>query len=187
MSFWISVFYAIDFHGSYLMNMDNITYFPTYTLMEPRYSKSYSKSSVLLGFCWIPPFVYMIVLLVLSNRLKLCKYHVNKLYCDNWSMVKLSCESIVINNIYGFFVISFYSCFMVFVILSYIKIIIACKASLECRRKFWQTCVPHMFTVMNYVVAVFFDAMYSRYGSSNVSENLQHFLALEMLQLGDTM
>ncbi len=137
--------------------------------------------SVLLCFCWILPFVYMIVLLVLSNRLKLCRYHINKLYCDNWSMVKLSCESTVINNMYGFFIISFYSCLTVFVILSYIKLIMACKASLECRRKFWQTCVPHMFTVMNYVVAVFFDAMYSRYGSSNISENLQNFLALEML------
>ncbi len=75
--------------------------------------------SVLLGFCWIPPFVYMIVLLVLSNRLKLCKYHINKLYCDNWSMVKLSCESIVINNIYGFFcnfILFLLDCFCYFVI-----------------------------------------------------------------------
>ncbi|XP_056119068.1 olfactory receptor 2A12-like [Rhinichthys klamathensis goyatoka] len=136
---------------------------------------------ILLAFCWILPLVYMIICVVLSNRLTLCKYHINKLYCDNWSIVKLSCESTLINNIYGIFVISFYSCLCVFIILSYIKIIIACKASLECRRKFWQTCVPHMFTVLNYVVAVFFDSMYSRYGSSDVSEYLRNVLALEML------
>uniref|UniRef100_A0A673LA23 Olfactory receptor 2A12-like n=1 Tax=Sinocyclocheilus rhinocerous TaxID=307959 RepID=A0A673LA23_9TELE len=137
--------------------------------------------SILLGLCWVIPFLNMFIAVFLSNRLKLCKYHINKLYCDNWSMVKLSCESTEINNIYGFFVISFYFCLSVFIILSYIKLIIACKASLECRRKFWQTCVPHMFTVINYVIAVFFDAMYTRYGSNNVSESLQNFLALEML------
>uniref|UniRef100_A0A8C2DRI6 G-protein coupled receptors family 1 profile domain-containing protein n=1 Tax=Cyprinus carpio TaxID=7962 RepID=A0A8C2DRI6_CYPCA len=137
--------------------------------------------SILLGLCWVIPFLIMFIAVFLSNRLKLCKYHINKLYCDNWSMVKLSCESTVINNIYGFFIISFYFCLCIFIILSYIKLIIACKASLECRRKFWQTCVPHMLTVINYVIAVFFDAMYSRYGSNNVSESLQNFLALEML------
>ncbi|XDV38692.1 hypothetical protein PO909_008042 [Leuciscus waleckii] len=108
---------------------------------------------------------------ILLALLKLCKYHINKLYCDNWSIVKLSCESTLINNIYGFFVISFYSCLCVFILFSYIKLLIACKASLECRKKFWQTCVPHMFTVLNYVVAVFFDSMYSRYGSSDVDAN----------------
>ncbi|XP_077088813.1 olfactory receptor 52E8-like [Siphateles boraxobius] len=136
---------------------------------------------ILLAFCWILPLVYMIICVVLSNRLKLCKYHINKLYCDNWSIVKLSCESTLINNIYGIFVISFYSCLCVFIIFSYIKLLIACKASLESRRKFWQTCVPHIITVLNYIVAVFFDSMYSRYGSSDVSEYLRNFLALEML------
>uniref|UniRef100_A0A8C2ANG4 G-protein coupled receptors family 1 profile domain-containing protein n=1 Tax=Cyprinus carpio TaxID=7962 RepID=A0A8C2ANG4_CYPCA len=137
--------------------------------------------SILLSLCWVIPFLNMFIAVFLSSRLKLCKYHINKLYCDNWSMVKLSCESTVINNIYGFFIISFYFCLCIFIILSYIKLIIACKASLECRRKFWQTCVPHMLTVINYVIAVFFDAMYSRYGSNNVSESFQNFLALEML------
>uniref|UniRef100_A0A8C1KMH6 G-protein coupled receptors family 1 profile domain-containing protein n=1 Tax=Cyprinus carpio TaxID=7962 RepID=A0A8C1KMH6_CYPCA len=137
--------------------------------------------SILLSLCWVIPFLIMFIAVFLSNRLKLCKYHINKLYCDNWSMVKLSCESTVINNISGFFIISFYFCLCIFIILSYIKLIIACKASLECRRKFWQTCVPHMLTVINYVIAVFFDAMYSRYGSNNVAESFQNFLALEML------
>lgn len=134
----------------------------------------------LICLCWIPPFIFMTIVVVLSNRLKLCNYHINKLYCDNWSMVKLSCESTVSSDIYGLIVMSIYFCLSVFIIVSYVRLIIACKASLESRRNFWQTCVPHIITMINFAVAVFFDIMYSRYGSSNISQNLRDFLALEM-------
>ncbi|NP_001122039.1 odorant receptor 125-4 [Danio rerio] len=137
--------------------------------------------SVFLSFCWILPFGYVFICVVLSNRKKLCKYHIKKLYCDNWSIVKLSCESHDMNSILGLFVIAFYSCLCVFIFFSYVKLIIACKASLECRRKFWQTCVPHMFTVINYMFSAFFDAMYGRYGAGDISDSFQNFLALEML------
>ncbi|XP_051960811.1 olfactory receptor 2A12-like [Xyrauchen texanus] len=136
---------------------------------------------ILLGLCWTLPFIYMVIALLLTNRLQLCKYHIDKFYCDNWSMVKLSCQSTVANNVYGFIVLAFYFCLSICIIVSYIKLIIACKASLENRRKFWQTCMPHMFTMINFAVAVFFDAMYSRYGSGDVQENMRNFLALEMI------
>ncbi|XP_051734078.1 olfactory receptor 5M3-like [Ctenopharyngodon idella] len=136
---------------------------------------------VLLGFFWIVPFITMFSGLLLTSRLTLCKYHIDKLYCDNWSIVKLSCESTVTNNIYGFVFISFCFCIFVVIIVSYIKLVIACKASLECRRKFWQTCVPHMSSLINFTIALLFDTMYSRYGLSDFSEDLRNFLALEMI------
>ncbi|KAI7796192.1 odorant receptor, partial [Triplophysa rosa] len=137
--------------------------------------------SMLLTFCWIVPVIMIIINVSLSNRLALCKYHIDKLFCDNWSMVKLSCETTVTNNIYGFAVISLVFVLFGFIIVSYIKLAVACKASLECRRKFWQTCVPHLFSLINFSVAMLFDTMYSRYGSSDFPENLRHFLALEII------
>ncbi|KAK9955350.1 hypothetical protein ABG768_015232 [Culter alburnus] len=222
--------------------MDNWTYFATYTLMEPKGSKSYrhiyilhdfcfsmalhepmyiflcnlcvngvygatgfypkflqdlildsyvityyhSKMNtfsciILLGFCWTVPFITMFSGVLLTTRLTLCKYHIDKLYCDNWSVVKLSCESTVTNNIYGLVFISLYFCIFVVIIVSYIKLVIACKASLECRRKFWQTCAPHMSSLINFTIALLFDIMYTRYGSSDFPEDLRNFLALEMI------
>nr|XP_055035219.1 olfactory receptor-like protein OLF2 [Misgurnus anguillicaudatus] len=137
--------------------------------------------SMLLVFCWTASFVTVFIGTVLSNTLMLCKSHIAKLYCDNWSMVKLSCDSTVTNNIYGFLIIlCIFLCFT-YTIVSYIKLAVACKASLECRRKFWQTCVPHLFSVVNFSVAMFFDTMYGRYGSSDFPEDLRNFLALEII------
>ncbi|XP_056587713.1 olfactory receptor 52D1-like [Triplophysa dalaica] len=136
---------------------------------------------ILLAFCWIVPCIMVFIGVSLLRRLALCKYHIDKLYCDNWSMVKLSCESTVINNVYGFVLIIFYFGLFVVILVSYIKLAVACKASLECRRKFWQTCLPHLFSLVNFSVAMLFDLMYSRYGSSDFPEDLRNFLALEII------
>ncbi|XP_056302819.1 olfactory receptor 5K1-like [Danio aesculapii] len=137
--------------------------------------------SILLVLCWIIPFLSMFIAVFLSNRLVLCRNHIDKLYCDNWSIVKLSCGSTVINNIYGFIFISLYSVLVIVIIVSYLKLIIACKASLECRRKFLQTCVPHVISLINLTVATLFDNFSNRFGSDDVPANLRFFLALEMV------
>ncbi|KAK9955348.1 hypothetical protein ABG768_015230 [Culter alburnus] len=137
--------------------------------------------SILLGFCWIIPFLIMFIAVFLSNRLVPCKNHIDKLYCDNWSIVKLSCGSTFVNNLYGFIFISLYFGLVIVITVSYIKLIIACKASLECRRKFWQTCVPHVISLINLTVAILFDTIYNRYGSSDFPVTLRNFLALEMI------
>ncbi|XP_050958182.1 olfactory receptor 52E8-like [Labeo rohita] len=137
--------------------------------------------SILLGLCWVVPFLTMFFAVFLSTRLVPCRSQIEKLYCDNWSIVKLSCESTVINNIYGFIFISLYFALVLVIMMSYIKLIMACKASLECRRKFWQTCVPHLLSLINLTVAILFDTIYNRYGSSDFPVILRNFLALEMI------
>ncbi|XP_026089855.1 olfactory receptor 52D1-like [Carassius auratus] len=142
-----------------------------------------NKCGILLVFCWTVPFISMFIGVVLSNRLAVCKYHIDKLYCDNWSIVKLSCESVVINNLMALIVSLFYICLTVLIIVSYIKLVVACKASLENRRKFWQTCGPHLFSLINCGFTIFFDAMCNRYGSSDVPQNVYVAFALLMLIL----
>uniref|UniRef100_A0A672S190 Olfactory receptor 1496-like n=1 Tax=Sinocyclocheilus grahami TaxID=75366 RepID=A0A672S190_SINGR len=132
---------------------------------------------ILLLFCWTVPFTCMFCGVVLP----FCKYHIDKLYCDNWSIVKLSCASSFVNNIYGYIVAVIFCCCAVIIIVSYVKLISACKASLENRRKFWQTCLPHILSLINFTFALLFDVMYSRYGSNDISESLRNFLALELV------
>ncbi|XP_077088779.1 olfactory receptor 1G1-like [Siphateles boraxobius] len=135
----------------------------------------------LVLFSWIVPNFSVIPAIVLSNLRPFCNYHIDKLYCDNWSIVKLSCTSSFVNNVYGYInAIIFVSC-AVIIIVSYVKLISACKASLENRRKFWQTCLPHILLLINFTFALFFDVMYSRYGSNDIPESLRNFLALELV------
>ncbi|XP_067279167.1 olfactory receptor 5M3-like [Pseudorasbora parva] len=135
----------------------------------------------LILFSWIVPNFSVIPAALLSNLRPFCKYHIDKLYCDNWSVVKLSCVSSFVNNVYGYIVsVIFFSC-AVIIIVSYIKLISACKLSLENRRKFWQTCLPHLLSLINFTFALLFDIMYSRYGSNDIPESLRNFLALELV------
>ncbi len=135
----------------------------------------------LIMFSWIFPKSLLAATVLLSMLRPFCKYHIDKLYCDNWSIVKLSCVSSFVNNVFGYaFTVVFFS-FIFFIIVSYIKLIFACKASLENRKKFWQTCLPHIFSLINFTIAMLFDIMYSRYGANDISERLRNFLALELV------
>ncbi|XP_035241878.1 olfactory receptor 51E1-like [Anguilla anguilla] len=135
----------------------------------------------LLTFCWIYPYVTMSLNMTLARRLTLCRSHIDKLYCENWSIVKLSCEETVVNNISGFIVIITFAGLAMYTMLSYVKLISVCTKSREDRIKFMQTCVPHLCAVINFTVTLLFDTMYSRYGSRDMSERLRNFLALQFL------
>ncbi|XP_073680097.1 olfactory receptor 52E8-like [Garra rufa] len=135
----------------------------------------------LIMFSWIVPNFSVIPAALLSNLRPFCKYHIDKLYCDNWSIVKLSCLSRFVNNVFGYANGVLYSCCIIFIIVSYIKLISACKLSLENKRKFWQTGLPHVLSLINFTIAMFFDVMYSRYGANDIPESLRNFLALELV------
>ncbi|XP_036379211.1 olfactory receptor 142-like [Megalops cyprinoides] len=135
----------------------------------------------LLLFSWLFPTVSSTIALLLSKRLSLCGSHIDKLYCDNWSVVKLSCEPILINNIYGFLALSACVSLTIPIIWSYIKLIIACIKSTETKTKFMHTCLPHLLCLINFTIALIFDVMYARYGSSDFPRSLRNFLALEFL------
>ncbi|XP_036379209.1 olfactory receptor 142-like [Megalops cyprinoides] len=135
----------------------------------------------LLLFSWLLPAVSTAIGLLLTNQLSLCGSHIDKLYCDNLSMVKLSCGSTIINNIYGFLGIVLYVSLVILIIGSYIKLIIACMKSTESKIKFMHTCLPHLLSLINFTIALVFDVLYARYGSKDFPQSLRNFMALEFL------
>ncbi|XP_065143851.1 olfactory receptor 6E1-like [Paramisgurnus dabryanus] len=147
------------------------------------YHSKLTKSTCvkLILFSWIVPNCCTVPACLLANLRTFCKNHIDKLYCDNWSIVKLSCASLFINNLFGYVIIVTFFSLLVVIIVSYIKLIAACKASLENRRKFWQTCLPHLLSIINFSFALLFDFMYIRYGANDIPESLRHFLALELI------
>ena len=132
-------------------------------------------------FSWFSPLLCMLVLVVLSSTLTLCGTNIDKLYCDNWSVVKLSCYPTTVNNVFGYIVIIVYFIHSLFIMCSYIKLVGASIKSKEERNRFMQTCMPHLLSLLNVSVALLFDGMFTRYGTKNFSQDLQNFLALEFL------
>ncbi|XP_062312225.1 olfactory receptor 1D2-like [Osmerus eperlanus] len=114
----------------------------------------------LVSFSWLVPLGLMCTIGIFISRLKLCGSHIEKLYCAGWLMVKLSCSA---------------------TICSYMQLIRSCFKSLENRGKFMSTCLPHLFALFNITIATLFDVMHMRYGSSDLPQSLQNFLAVEIL------
>uniref|UniRef100_A0A4W4E1R6 Olfactory receptor n=1 Tax=Electrophorus electricus TaxID=8005 RepID=A0A4W4E1R6_ELEEL len=132
-------------------------------------------------YSWAFPFIAGLPTVIFTSQMPLCGSHIDKLYCDNWSIVKLSCVPSTANNVYGFVVICIFTAHAIFVMFSYQRLVVACTKSNDSKKKFMQTCVPHLLSLSNLTVALLFDTMFSRYGSKEFPEHLRNFVQVEVL------
>nr|XP_033472508.1 olfactory receptor 2A12-like [Epinephelus lanceolatus] len=139
------------------------------------------RTAALIAFTWVVPLMCLCMVVTLTSTLKLCGSRIDKLYCENWSIVKLACGSTRTNSIVGFIVIAFYCAHVLLILCSYVQLVQSSLKSKEVRRKFTQTCLPHLLCLFNVTAALLFDTMYSRYGSAAIPQNLRNFMALHFL------
>ncbi|XP_072547861.1 olfactory receptor 10J4-like [Salminus brasiliensis] len=137
--------------------------------------------TVMIAMSWIYPMFSIGVGIILTARLRLCGNNVKKLYCNNWSIAKLSCDSAIIDNIYGFVVlITTVLIPLTFIMYSYIKILIICqRSSKELRKKAYHTCLPHLVTFVNYSITIFCEMTFTRF--ENLHPAVAVILSLEFL------
>ncbi|XP_066502523.1 olfactory receptor 52D1-like [Hoplias malabaricus] len=133
-----------------------------------------------LIYSWAFPFIIGLPTIILTIQMPLCGSTIDKLYCDNWSIVKLSCIPSTALNTYAFFAICVFMAHALVVLLSYQRLVFACRNSRDNKRKFMQTCGPHLLSLLNFTTAVLFDLMFSRYGSKDFPESLRNFFQVEV-------
>ncbi|XP_049431823.1 olfactory receptor 3A3-like [Epinephelus fuscoguttatus] len=141
------------------------------------------KVIMLIAVIWFPPFVAVFVTTVLSASLQLCGSVINKVYCDNHSIIKLACYDTTVNNVYELVACSVTVCVPVSVILySYIRILKVCfSGSKQTRQKAVSTCTPHLASLLNFSFGTFFEILQSRFDMSSVPDVLGIFLSLHFL------
>ncbi|XP_075958188.1 putative olfactory receptor 52L2 [Anarhichas minor] len=96
---------------------------------------------------WGVALVLVGILLGLTIRLNRCRTMITNPYCDNASLFKLSCESVLINNVYGLtFTIVLLSSSIGSIIITYSKITAACltSKSKSLNSKALKTCSTHL-------------------------------------------
>ncbi|XP_074508513.1 olfactory receptor 52N5-like [Sebastes fasciatus] len=87
------------------------------------------------------------ILVGLSVRLSRCRWTILNPYCDNASLFKLSCESVLINHIYGLgYTVVLLGSSIGSVTLTYLKIAIVCLSSKNkaLNSRALQTCATHL-------------------------------------------
>lgn len=139
------------------------------------------KVGQLLLLTWLFSLLETLVGTTLTSRLPLCGRHVPKIFCTNWEVVKLSCSDTTVNNIYGFILIFSHLSQTGLILVSYTHLVRASLRLQSERRKFMQTCVPHLVTLLVFTSSLMFDVMYSRYGGGGTLQVLQNALAAEFL------
>ncbi|XP_077946194.1 olfactory receptor 52E4-like [Gasterosteus aculeatus] len=142
---------------------------------------SVRRTAVLVAFSWLAPLCCESMITILTSTLKFCSSKIDKLYCENWSLVKLACGSTRTNNIFGLIVIAFYCVHFLFIVCSYVQLVKSALKSTKGKRKFTRTCVPHLLCLLNVSVALLFDVMYSRYGSASVPQSVKNFFAIQFI------
>nr|XP_014351425.1 PREDICTED: olfactory receptor 2K2-like [Latimeria chalumnae] len=150
-----------------------------------RYSTIMTKSKVykLLVFAWLYAFSIILILIALYLRLPLCGSTIEKLYCDNISILKLSCVNPSVNSIYGLFMLVIHMGVpLIIVLYSYIKILKVClKISKEARGKAFYTCGTHLLTFFSFVIGALFILIGNRVNSKTVPVFISVLLSLECL------
>ncbi|XP_031169771.2 olfactory receptor 52N5-like [Sander lucioperca] len=96
---------------------------------------------------WAVALLMVVILVGLSVRLSRCRWVILHPFCDNASLFKLSCESVLINNIYGLgYTVVLLGSSLGSVTLTYLRIAMVCLSSKNkaLNSKALQTCATHL-------------------------------------------
>ncbi|XP_067364371.1 olfactory receptor 2G6-like [Channa argus] len=142
-----------------------------------------TKVTLLIAVIWLPPFVAVFVTICLTASLQLCGNIINKVHCDNYSIIKLACSDTSVNNIYELIASSLTVYAPVSLILyTYTRILQVCfSGSKQTRQKAVSTCTPHLTSLLNFSFGVCFQVLQNRFDMSSVPNMLQIFLSLYFL------
>ncbi|XP_036379235.1 olfactory receptor 52D1-like [Megalops cyprinoides] len=144
---------------------------------------SLSKVYRLIAFSWLYPIAAVAVIFSLTVRLIYCEEKIQKVYCSNYSFIKLSCTDTSVVNIIGLLTVVAYTIPQLILILySYSQILRICLLlSKESQIKALKTCTPHLLAVINYSLGCFFEISQSRLNMSHVHYGIRLFMSLYFL------
>ncbi|XP_074534809.1 olfactory receptor OR9H1-like [Halichoeres trimaculatus] len=145
---------------------------------------TFNKIALLTALIWVYPLLINIMFTYgLTFPLQLCSNIINKVYCDNYYVVKLACSDTTINNIVGLchmFIVIFG--LVLLIIYTYIRILRVCfSGSKQMRQKAVSTCTPHLASLLNFSSGCFFEIVQSRFNLHSLPSILRIFLSLYWL------
>ncbi|XP_037630456.1 olfactory receptor 10A6-like [Sebastes umbrosus] len=142
-----------------------------------------NKIAMLIAVAWLYPFLTCVVMILLSSSLQLCGNIINKVYCVNYSLVKLACSDAHVVNTYGL-IASFGTIFvpLILILYTYMKIFKVCfSGSKQTRQKAVSTCTPHLASIFNFSFGAGFEILQNRFNMNGVPNMFRIFLSLYFL------
>ncbi|OCT93407.1 putative gustatory receptor clone PTE03 [Xenopus laevis] len=147
-----------------------------------RYNSLMTSSNVfkLIGAAWLYIIIIITIHVILTIRLPLCGSVIEKIYCDNWSVVRLSCIDTTLNNIFGLLITSVTSLLPGCIFISYVKILMVCtKSSKDVRAKALQTCTPHLVSLTYFATNILCEILLLRFPVNTMPYELKIIISVQ--------
>ncbi|XP_074496829.1 olfactory receptor 11A1-like [Sebastes fasciatus] len=143
----------------------------------------FNKIAFLIALAWFYASVACFVPITLSVHLQLCGNVINKVYCDNYSIVKLACSDTTVNNIYGLIgTFAVIVCPLSLILYTYMRILRVCFSGCkQTRQKAVSTCTPHLASLLNFSFGAFFEIIQSRFNMNGLPFMIRIVLSLYFL------
>ncbi|XP_070399765.1 olfactory receptor 6N1 [Nothobranchius furzeri] len=142
-----------------------------------------SKIMKIIALTWLFPLIEYVAGIVQIVFLQLCGNIINKVYCDSFSIAKLSCSYTTDNIFKGIvYMLTVILGIILLIVYTYVKILRVCfSGSKQIRQKAVSTCTPHLASLLNFSFGCFFDMFQSRFDVSAVPIMLRVLLSLYFL------
>lgn len=137
----------------------------------------------LLALAWLYPVSVSLIAIVLAIKVPICGHFIDKLFCDIPSILKQGCYPSTVNRMFGIVLMVGQVIQVVLIFVSYVPIVRVCIASREGRRRFTQTCLPHVLAIFISIMSLLFDLSYSWAGNKALSSSFRNALGVQFLIL----
>nr|XP_055052823.1 olfactory receptor 1-like [Misgurnus anguillicaudatus] len=133
----------------------------------------------IIALVWGLDLLFIGVLFSLQGMHSRCRSHIVSLFCDNPSLLKLTCSDTTVNNIYGLWLTALMQVFTISIQgFSYVKILLTCLASSrsKAKSKAINTCLAQLAIFIIYEIVMIFYVLSHRF--SNINSNLQKIMGM---------
>ncbi|XP_034082777.1 olfactory receptor 4D1-like [Gymnodraco acuticeps] len=183
---FLQIYSLYTYTGIQFTNLSTMSYDRYLAICYPlQYNTRMTSNRVafLIALTWLFPLIAILILIFLTVPLTLCGNIINKVYCDNFSIVKLACSDTTVNNIYGLIITFFLIMFPVsLTLISYMRILRVCfSGSKQTRQKALSTCTPHLASLLNASFGSCFEVLQNRFAMKYVPNMLRILLSLYFL------
>ena len=130
----------------------------------------------LISLAWGVDFALILVLFLLQARVRKCRSFIINVFCDNFSLLSLSCgDDLTINNVYGLAITAFMHVTTVTIqLFSYIQILVTCHMNKQsdAKSKAVNTCLAQIIAFFLFEIVALFTIMSYRF--PNISSNARN-------------
>lgn len=149
--------------------------------MPLRYTSVMTPRVILciISLVWGLDFILIGSVFSLQTRLPRCKSVIMNVFCDNPSLLKLTCGNTSVNNVVGLFNTAVMQAVSVSVqVYSYVKILITCVVTRKCeaKKKAINTCVAQLVILIIFEIVGTFTILSHRF--KNISGDLQKIMGM---------